>query len=181
MEKKVTILKPHSLLHEAALEVEEQKVLAEAKETAKKKAKGAEVLAKAAEEAKAKTKRAGPKLKDDPKLQGVSKLPADPKAKEVPQQQQQFPPFQQNVTAMIKKATDPVAAALKIQTDLINDLKGQQEQFMALQSQKQASLQKRVSTMIGTLPVQTTLVENAQGQVGRPQCSMLLISVSSIL
>ena len=164
MEKKEVALKPSSL-QEEDLAKEEQKVLAEAKDTAKKKAaKGAEVLAaKAAEDAK-KSKKAkeGVKLKEDSKLQGVEKLPVNPKAKPI----QQFPPFQQNVTALIKQATEAqLAAALNRQTELINSLKGQQEQFMMQQTQRQDSLQKRVSTMIGALPVKPALVGNSQNQV----------------
>jgi len=162
MEKKVPVLKPDSLQEQALVE-EEQRVLAEAKETAKRKAaKGAEVMAaKAAEDVKSKSKKAvkeGLKIKDDPKLA------VDPKAKE----QLQFEPFKQNVSALIKKATEgQLKAAFKQQTDLINSLKSQQEQFMAQQNQKQDSLQKRVSTMIGTIPVQPVLVEKSQNQVGQ--------------
>ena len=141
MEKSGAVLKP-GCLQEADLDAEEQKVMAEAKEAARKKAL-----------ADAKSKK---KHKSD------QKLPADPKE----QQQASGPGGQQNVTAIIQKAIEgQMSAALKQQADLVNSLKSQQEQFMAQQSQKHESLQKRVSTMIGAVPVQAVSVEKSQNQV----------------
>ena len=74
-----------------------------------------------------------------------------------------FPKFQQNVSMMVKQATEPLAKIIKEQSEIMQAMKSQQDQFMEQQVHKQESLQKRVSTVVGSLRPGAAVVAQGQG------------------